>query len=193
MKKSNLEQLLDHFTSNDVSVARGFASDPYEKIGWGLFDFIYKSASAGYVSYRWILRAIFNREDFGEISKFLSEEEKNRIPKIVNELEKFVITNRPLEEIWDLLIDGPITLENTMRLLIRIGEQTEVTEALTHVFECFQTKYDWNKVPWPEDIRETCQNLAAQVSIAIQLHKEKLDKEDQNPYHYHPYRPKRAI
>lgn len=176
-----------------LTAARNAAKD-YTAPGWSTVAFILDSAKKAegvknHYTY-WLLRVISNREDYNEkVARYFNKEDQEFIDQVSRDLETTIVCGGTLDQIADLLEDGPIDLQNTMRLLLVLGSQTEVTPGVTRAFETYQSRYDWNKVDWPEDIKVTCQNLAAEIAIKIQLHKEAQDKACAS---YHQHRPHRA-
>ncbi|MEE6207963.1 MAG: hypothetical protein VZR95_07915 [Alphaproteobacteria bacterium] len=105
-----------------------------------------------------VIRVILQRGGFtGSTAKLI---------QYVEQYEAEVVLSRNWNKILVLINDAPLQMSALMAMVAYLKTDID-NKKVAEVFRCYQEKYDFNKVMWPEEHKELFQNLVAEIAIKL--------------------------
>lgn len=158
MKRNYLSsKLLAHLNAGNLSAAKMVAQ--YEEISPST-EFTLLSMAPHVPSVCEIIRIILQRCGFSR------NQAKFRL--FVEQYEAEVVLSRNWKKVLDLVNDAPLRMPALTAMLGYLYMDIDKPEAV-EVFKLYQKKYDFNKIVWPEELKEMLQNIVAEITAKLSL------------------------
>ena len=156
MKKDALSsKILAHLNAGNLSAAKLAAQ--YEDISPST-EFTLLAMAPHVPSVCEIIRIILQRCGFSR------NQAKFRL--FVEQYEAEIVLSRNWKKILILVNDAPLRMPALTAMVAYLYADISQPEA-AEVFKLYQDKYDFNKVVWPQELKEMLQNIVAEIAIKL--------------------------